>query len=254
MGSTLRVSKAEASIRKDDRTMRTLRNAAAIAPFAVWIGLMSVLGDSALAYAARTAATAVTAIAFWRLPLVYGAFRFSYRLRGIPYGILAGVGVAFLWMAPEMEGVVPTGAVEFYRQWFTGVPGIPKPPPGGTPSPYAPAVCGQVLTFVKLFGSAVVIATVEEVFFRSFLYRWLQGRHFSFISGRRFDLSAFALTVFLFASEHDRWFLGAIAGAVYGIVAIKLGLSSAIAAHVTTNLMIGIAVIQSSPFDKWGFW
>ena len=249
-----RTAIADESAKREAREDFVWRNIAAVAPFAVWLAMMSLLPEKAWAYAARTAATAVAAIALWRLPQVYGAFGFSRNLRGVPYGVLAGVGVALAWMIPEMDSVIPAEAVAFYKKWFVGVPGFDPEPEQAGASPYSPAACGAVLTYVKFAGSAAVIATVEEVFFRSFLYRWLQGRHFSSIPGGRFELSAFAMTVFLFAIEHDRWLAGAVAGIVYGLVSVRLGLASAIAAHVTTNAVIGIAVMQSSPFDKWGFW
>jgi len=230
-----------------------LRNAAAIVPFAVWTGLMTFLPRTAWAYALRTAATAVAATVLWRLPRVYGTFGFLRRPGGIPLGVLAGVIVAFLWMVPEMDGFIPDEAVAFYRKWFAGMPGCGLET-AREPSPYAPSVCGAPLTYAKLAGSALVIPVVEEVFFRSFLYRWLQGRHFASIPLGKFDFPAFAITVILFSVEHDRWLAGAAAGIVYGLCAMRLGLASAISAHIATNFIIGWTVISSTPFDKWGFW
>ena len=61
-----------------------------------------------------------------------------------------------------------------------------------------------------------------------------------------YDLSA------LFAVEHgERWHVGAVTGVVYGLVAKRFGLMSAIVAHVVTNLALGLFVIC---FDRWQFW
>ena len=250
------------SERSDSRRGNVLRNIAAILPFGLWIGLMvawqhvpekTAFKYGAHAYAFRAAAATIAALAMWRLPQVYGSFSFSRNLRWVPYGLFAGALMAFVWMAPEM-GFLPDEAAAFYRTWFTGAPGFDPGPYVAEPSPYDPAVCGVALTYARLAGSAVVIAVAEEIFFRSFLYRWLQGRHFADVPERRFEFSAFALTVFLFAIEHDRWFVGAIAGIVYGLLAIYGGISAAITAHATTNFIIGWTVIHSVPFDKWGFW
>ena len=103
-------------------------------------------------------------------------------------------------------------------------------------SPYSPEVCGWALTIAKLAASAFVISAAEELFFR----RWLV------------DFAGFWWMVALFAVEHgDRWAVGAVAGVVYGLVARRFGLSSAIAAHAVTNFALGLLVIFA---DHWEFW
>ena len=190
------------------------------APFATWIALQTALPATAWAYAARTAATALVGLGC----------------------LLAGVLVTVLWIAPEFS--------TFYRTWFCWPIGsLPAAPTG--PSPYEPSVCGWTLTLAKLVGSAFVIAPVEEVFFRSFLYRWLQKRDFLSVPLSRFNLSAFLWMVFLFTLEHNRPLAAAVAGAVYGLAAIRWGLASAVVAHVTTNLLLAIYVIHQ---NAWAFW
>ena len=96
-----------------------------------------------------------------------------------------------------------------------------------------------------------MIAPVEEVFFRSFLYRWLQDRDFASVPLSRLDLPAFLWTVFLFVLEHDRPVAAAMAGGAYGLLAIRFGLRSAVVAHVVTNLALGLHVIYHG---AWAFW
>ena len=96
-----------------------------------------------------------------------------------------------------------------------------------------------------------MIAPVEEVFFRSFLYRWLVSRDFCSVPPSKFDLSAFLWTVLLFTLEHDRPIAAAITGVAYGLLYIRFGLHSAIAAHVTTNLLLALYVIHN---NAWQFW
>ena len=234
------------------------------APFATWIGLQMVLPVTAWAYAVRAAATALVGVwCLWycrrgdsevgapcRGDRVVGSPRRSDRDVDVsakrPYqvatGLLAGVLVAVLWIVPEIS--------PFYRMWFCWPLGS-LPTASTDPSPYDPAVCGWTLTIAKLVGSAFVIAPVEEVFFRSFLYRWLQKRDFLSIPLARFNLSAFLWMVFLFTLEHDRPLAAALAGAVYGFTAIRWGLASAIIAHVTTNMLLALHVIFSG---AWAFW
>ena len=203
-----------------------------------------VLPVTAWAYAVRTAATALVGV-WCLLHCRRGDSDVDISVKR-PYqvatGLLAGILVTVLWIVPEIS--------PFYRTWFCWPIGS-LPAASTDPSPYDPAVCGWTLTIAKLVGSASFIAPVEEVFFRSFLYRWVQKRDFLSISLSRFDLSAFLWMVFLFTLEHDRPLAAALAGAVYGFAAIRWGLTSAIIAHVTTNLLLALHVIFSG---AWAFW
>ena len=230
------------------------------APFATWIALQTALPAAAWAYAVRSAATALVGIfCLWRggsrscatvtesgkrvaSPNSEHLGEAALSPLHLLAGLLVGVIVTVLWIVPEIS--------TFYRTWFCWPIGS-LPAASHHPSPYDPAVCGWALTITKLIGSAFVIAPVEEVFFRSFLYRWLQKRDFRAVPLSRFNLSAFLWMVFLFTLEHDRPFAAALAGALYGLAAIRWGLASAIAAHVTTNLLLALHVIFS---NSWAFW
>ena len=43
---------------------------------------------------------------------------------------------------------------------------------------YDPRVTGWLTFWIHMFGTSVVIAIIEEYFFRGFLYRWIQGSPF----------------------------------------------------------------------------
>ena len=230
------------------------------APFATWIALQTALPAAAWAYAVRSAATALVGIfCLWRggsrscatvtesgkrvaSPNSEHLGEAALSPLHLLAGLLVGVIVTVLWIVPEIS--------TFYRTWCCWPIGS-LPAASHHPSPYDPAVCGWALTITKLIGSAFVIAPVEEVFFRSFLYRWLQQRDFLAVPPSRFDLSAFLWMVFLFTLEHDRPLAAAMAGALYGFTAIRFGLVSAIMAHVTTNLLLALHVIFSG---AWAFW
>lgn len=219
------------------------------APFVTWIALQMALPATAVGYAVRAAATAAVGLAAIK------AYKHLKEATGpgtlkvfapIPIpcaiaGLVGGLVVCALWIAPEYS--------TWYRTWLELPIGVPPPAPG--PSPYEPSVCGWPLTIAKLVGSAFVIAPVEEVFFRSFLYRRLQAEDFRAVPLSHFDLSSFLWMVFLFTLEHDRPVVAAIAGAAYGFLAIRFGLGSAIVAHVVTNLALALHVICRG---EWWFW
>lgn len=209
-------------------------------PFAVWMGLMFTLPATAESYAIRSAATLAAGIFCWL------ACRKGNRASGTasdrpasPAGIFASTAVGL------------AAGLAVFALWIWA-PAWPYAEPVAPETlPYAPQTCGWPLTVAKLIGSAFIIAPAEELFFRSFLYRRLISRDFTSIPLSRFDLSAFMWVVFLFTLEHDRPLAAATTGVIYGFLAIRFGLSSAIVAHVTTNLVLGLHVIFN---NAWRFW
>ena len=211
----------------------------AIAPYAAWMALMFLLPAGAAPYAARSLATLAVfaAFAFLARRDVAQAFR-PPRFSDVAAGVLVGIAVFVLWVAPE--------DIEAYRR-FCVIGGAAA----AGPSPYDPASCGWPLTLARLAGSAFVIAPAEELFFRFFLYRRLQSGDWTRVDRRVFDLSAFLWSVGLFALEHDRIVAGAAAGAIYLLLYMRRGLAAAIAAHVVTNFALGMYVIKTG---LWNFW
>jgi hypothetical protein len=201
------------------------------------MALMAVLPATAYCYAVRSAAV-YALLAIWFAASRINPLKIPFR-RMLGPGIAVGLAVFALWVLPE--------GLEAYRRFF-----IIGDAAATGPSPYDPSVCGWPLTVVRLVGSAFVIAPAEELFFRNFLYRWLQkGGDWTSSSLRRFDLGAFLWTVALFALEHDRYLAGAMAGAAYGLLAIRRGLGAAIVAHVTTNLVLGVYVTACHAWALW---
>ena len=197
-----------------------------IVPYLVWMALMVALPTAAWAYAVRSAACAACLCgAYYFFRRDGGVVRVRPATLGI--GVLVGIIVWVVWVVPENFA--------WYRQWMI----VGETETAG-PSPYDPAVCSWPLTIIRLMGSAFVIAAAEELFFRRWLYRWLGA-----------DCPAFIWMVVLFAVEHNRPVVAALAGIAYGLVALKKGLASAIIAHITTNFILGIQVIITK---NWAFW
>lgn len=195
------------------------RNIWLIAPYAFWMLLMAALPSSLQLYAVRTAAVAaVLAIALWRL-WAAGVVRFRVGLADAATGVAAGLLVFAVWILPEQFDWA------FYQRFCIV----------GDGSASSASGAGFALLAVRLVGSAFVISVAEELFFR----RWLLG------------FAGFWWTVALFAVEHDRWLVGAFAGVVYGLLAIRRGLGSAVVAHIATNLALGVWVLSSGQMRFW---
>ena len=153
--------------------------------------------------------------------------------------LLSGLAVACIWIAPER--------FDWYRAHLV-IGGVPS---AAGPSPYEPGVCGWPLTIARLLGSAFVIAPAEELFFRSFLYRRLIAPAWRAVPPRRFDLPAFVWMTGLFALEHDRIAVAALAGAAYLFVYMRAGFAAAALSHAVTNFALGCYVIW---YGMWAFW
>ena len=193
-----------------------------IAPYAAWMVLMMCLPSAPWAYSVRTAVTlALLAVSYFVFRKIstpqFFIFHFSF-FTSLLSGIAIGVAVLFIWIAPDQ--------FEWYRKFCV------------IGDPYANAKAlplDSAFTWIQLFGSACVISVAEELFFRKWLIRY----------------AGFGWMVALFAIEHNRPVVAAICGVLYGLLYLKKGLFAAIVAHATTNLALGLFVIQ---YNRWEFW
>jgi CAAX prenyl protease-like protein len=126
----------------------------------------------------------------------------------------------------------------------------------GIPSGFDPrGPSGEIdwfLALTRLAGLALVVPVMEELFWRSFLMRWLQRRDFLSVDPRHTGWRSSLLTAVLFGSEHHLWLSGIFAGLVYnGLYVRKGNLWVPIAAHTVTNTALGAWVLAT---HNWHFW
>lgn len=215
-----------------------------IAPFAVWLLWMVVPGLSpAVSYTGRTVATLVVLLIChpWRW---YRGPEFRY----LPVTVLVGAIVAWIWILPEsawMQAHAPWFQAFYQRVGILGGDTSAEPV-------FAPENVGWFLTTVRLCGSAFVIALAEEFFWRGFAYRRLQQVQFLEANPENFSLVAFAIVAITFGFEHARWVVGIFAGVAYGLLYVKTrNLWSAILAHIITNWLLGLYVLQTQSYQFW---
>jgi CAAX prenyl protease-like protein len=108
------------------------------------------------------------------------------------------------------------------------------------------------VTLFRLIGLAIVVPIAEELFWRSFLMRWLERQDFLAVAPAAVGLRALLITSVLFALEHSQWLAGLIAGLVYGWIYMRSGnLWSAVIAHAITNGGLGAYILVTR---DWRFW
>lgn len=109
-----------------------------------------------------------------------------------------------------------------------------------------------VLVTMRIFGAAAVVPIMEELFWRSFILRWIDRSDFLQLAPAAVSLRAFAISSVLFGVEHGLWVAGILAGLAYGWLYIRSGsLWLPVVAHAVTNLLLGLWVVQTG---SWRFW
>jgi len=216
---------------------------ARIAPFAVFIALLVARAqapadgawgfDPKGLYAASVVAVAALLLFFRR---EYGelARQTLPEAREALLAIAAGLIVFVLW-------------VNLDAPWMTI----------GTPSaPFKPLTAAGAIDWpqvtIRFIGAALLVPLMEELFWRSFLMRWLEQPVFEGVEPRRVGVRAIVLSTFVFTLAHTLWLAAAIAGLVYALLYVKTGkLWVAVIAHAVTNGALGAWVVMTG---NWQFW
>ncbi len=215
-----------------------------IAPFVVFLLLTSAQGkfgaESAYwFYFAKTLIGAWMVVAVW--PLIK-ELRWAISWEAV----LVGIGVFVMWVG--LEGRYPG-----LDQLLGG---------GDAESPAEPwnphlvfgegALLAWFFIVVRTLGSSLVVPPLEEVVFRSTLYRYVVDPDFEKVPLGRFHWGALLITSLIFAVEHNQWISGFLCGLAYQWLVIRKGrLGDAITAHAITNFLLALWVVGRG---AWQFW
>ncbi|MDP2266946.1 MAG: CAAX prenyl protease-related protein [Thiobacillus sp.] len=109
-----------------------------------------------------------------------------------------------------------------------------------------------MLVAFRIAGAALVVPIMEELFWRSFIQRWVQQPDFLTLEPARIGLKALLIASALFATAHLQWLAGLVAGLAYGWLYIRTrNLWAPIIAHAVTNGVLGAYVVATG---RWSFW
>jgi len=126
-----------------------------------------------------------------------------------------------------------------------------------SPQGYNPTLFPQpwlqlFMTLIRVGGAVLVVPLMEELFWRSFLIRYIIDPDFSKVPLGRFTWTSFLVTVLLFGLEHHFILAGIMAGVIYNLVLYRTrSLAQCVLAHAVTNLALALYVITTG---KWQFW
>jgi CAAX prenyl protease-like protein len=125
----------------------------------------------------------------------------------------------------------------------------------GSPAGFDPRVDGRIdwlLVAIRIAGAALVVPVMEELFWRSFLMRWVDAPDFESVEPSQLSIKSFVITVVLFGVEHNLWLAGIVAGAAYSLLYMRhRNLWSPILAHAVTNGLLGVWVVRTG---SWSYW
>jgi CAAX prenyl protease-like protein len=125
----------------------------------------------------------------------------------------------------------------------------------GSPTGYDPRVNGEIdwpLVAIRIAGAALVVPVMEELFWRSFLMRWIVSPDFQSVDASQLGLKSFVITIILFGFEHNLWLAGIVAGLAYGwLYQRHRNLWSPVLAHAVTNGSLGVWVVATG---SWSYW
>lgn len=191
----------------------------------------SVAFDARLIYPCKVACVALLLIFFWRR--YEELAKFSLRLHEALWSVVVGVVVFLLWINLDQD-------------WMSL----------GHAAGYDPRnLSGNIdwqLALPRLLGAAMVVPVMEELFWRSFVLRWVAHPEFINVSPARVGMRALLISSVMFGVEHTLWLAGIVAGLAYGWLYMKSkNLWAPVLAHATTNGMLGLWVLHTG---QWSFW
>jgi hypothetical protein len=214
-----------------------------IFPFVAFMGLLALRGmapadgawgfDTRWLYALNLLLVGGLLLAWWR---EYGELTRQNLpdLRETAIAVVVGLAVFAAWIrldAPWMQIGEPTAGF------------VPVDAQG---APLWPLIA------VRWIGATLLVPVMEELFWRSFLMRWVQQPLFEGVDPRHVGPKAVLLSTFVFTLAHPLWLAAIVAGLAYALLYRASGkLWSAVIAHAVTNGALGIWVVSSG---QWQFW
>lgn len=132
---------------------------------------------------------------------------------------------------------------------------VPYPHLGGRVgfNPYDLSLAGTIgFLAVRLYGLVLLVPVMEELFWRSFVLRYVTTPDFLSVPVGTFSLAALGVMVACSGIAHPEWLVAVIASLVYALWLRRTrSLFAAIVAHATTNAALGIYILVSRDWTYW---
>jgi CAAX prenyl protease-like protein len=214
--------------------------AAYVAPFVVFVLLMSFLPLLGVGPEFSYPARSMAALAVW---WVLSRGLSTWRPRQALASVALGVFVFAVWVAPD---VLWPG----YRQHWLFENALT-----GAARSTAGVSLRSDLVFLgfRVLGSVLVVPVIEELFWRGWLMRWLVRSDFERVPLGAYVPRAFWVTAVLFGLEHGPyWDVGLAAGVAYNWWVVRTkSLADCVLAHGVTNGCLAGYVLVGGDWSYW---
>jgi uncharacterized protein len=219
-----------------------------VIPFAVFAALTMVQSSFGEAgqYWIYALKTVIAACLFWAMRRHIQELKWKLSWEAVVSGVL----VFAAWVG--LDGLYPT--ISELLAWIGLHSTISRR--AGSFNPIQTYGQGSFLGFifigVRIVGSTLIVPMLEEVFYRSFLYRYIIQAQFLKIPLGRFDYRAFIIVGAAFGISHFEWLPGILCAFIYQALVWRKGrLGDALSAHAITNLLLGIWVVARGDYLFW---
>ena len=221
---------------------------ARVAPFVIFVLLTAAQGKCGAA-SAYWFYFAKTLVGLWLIieirPLV-AEMRWAFSWEAV----VVGVGIFAVWVG--LDGEWTTQNFLWAKLGISHAPAKPALPWNPNEQFGSGSALAWFFVAVRILGSTLVVPPLEEVFYRSFLYRYIANQNFLTVPLNKFLPLPFLATAFVFGFSHNEWLAGILCAAAYQwLVLRKNRLGDAMTAHAITNFLLGVWVIWRG---AWHFW
>jgi CAAX prenyl protease-like protein len=222
--------------------------AARVAPFLIFLALTACQGKfgATSAYWFYFAKTIAGAWLIWEMRPFVAEMRWAISWEAAAVGI----GVFAMWVGISGEWTTQ------HSLWLKLGISHPSPGPVRDWNPNEAFGSGSALArlmiMTRILGSTFVVPPLEEVFYRSFLYRYIANQYFLSVPLNRFLPWPFLGTAAIFGFSHNEWLAGILCGMAYQWLVLRQNrLGDAMTAHAITNFLLGVWIVWRG---AWHFW
>jgi CAAX prenyl protease-like protein len=160
--------------------------------------------------------------------------------RGAGAGVLVGLLIAAVWI--PLDRLTPYHLTLGGRAAYNPFTAISN------------SSVRAVFLAVRFYGLVVMVPVMEELFWRSFLLRYVSAPDGDFhkLPQGTFTWGAFALVAVCFAAAHPEWLSALVCAVAYGLLLKRTrNLTSTLIAHAITNLLLGLQIVMT---HNWKYW
>jgi CAAX prenyl protease-like protein len=208
-----------------------------VAPMAAFIALTVIEG-----YVPANTYVWLYIVKVFVVTIVLYIFRETWRdappsARVVPLAVIVGLLVFAQWVLLDKLFHYPHLSTRVGFDPFTAI--------------HSPVVRASFLA-ARFYGLVLLVPLMEELFWRSFLLRYMTDADFKKIPIGTFSWSAFFIVAVAFSISHPEWLAAFICACAYALLLRHTrSLFAVIVAHSVTNLALGIYVIVARAWEYW---